>query len=117
MSAILIVDDNPLSLRLMENVLRFEGYEAIRAFDGYEALEALSSGDVDMVITDINMPGMGGIELLKRIRQKGLSLPVIAISGDSDPHLAVHRGFDALISKPFEIDSVLDVVREVLNKT
>jgi CheY-like chemotaxis protein len=116
MPAILIVDDNLPVLDLLDKVLALERYEVLQASDGRQALEVLSGQPVDMVITDIDMPGMGGIELLREIRDRYPSLTVLAMSGNFDPHQAIQAGFDAFLCKPFKIGSVLEVVADLLHR-
>lgn len=116
MPAVLIVDDNIPVLELLEKVLALASYDVFRASDGKQALEVFRRESIDVVITDITMPGMGGIEFLKAIRQNSASVPVIAMSGDFDAHAAVAAGFDAFICKPFKISAILDIVADTLKK-
>jgi CheY-like chemotaxis protein len=116
MPSILIVDDNLPVLDLLDKVLALERYEVVQALDGNQALGLLSEPPADLVITDIDMPGMGGIELLHRIREGYPSLSVLAMSGNFDPQQAIREGFDAFLCKPFKIGSVLEVVADLLHR-
>ena len=116
MSAVLIVDDNVPVLELLEKVLALADYDVVRACDGRQALDTFRRESIDAVITDISMPGMGGVELLRAIRQASPSVPVIAMSGDFDAYAAVAAGFDAFICKPFKIGAILDIVADALKK-
>ena len=100
----------------MERVLSLENYDVIQADDGSRALEVLAGRSVDLVITDIDMPVMGGVELLRRLRASNCPVPVIAMSGDFDTQLALHEGFEAFFCKPFKISLVLELVSDVIGK-
>ena len=115
MATILIVDDNVPVLDLMERVLALENYTVVQATDGNKALDILRRQPADAVITDIDMPGMGGVELLKNLRSEGFSMPVLAMSGDFDAQVA-QEGFDAFICKPFKISLILELVAGALGK-
>ena len=114
MATILIVDDNVPVLDLMERVLALENYTVVQATDGNKALDILRRQPVHAVITDIDMPGMGGVELLKKLRSEDFSMPVLAMSGDFDAQTAIQEGFDAFICKPFKISLILELVAGVL---
>lgn len=116
MSTVLVVDDNVPVLDLMERVLALEDYRVIRATDGSQALEVLRGQEVHLVITDIDMPVMDGVEFLARLRSEGFSVPVLAMSGDYDPDLAVQKGFEAFIRKPFQIGAVLELAARMVAK-
>ena len=111
---ILIVDDNPNMASLLAEMLEVFDVPSKASTDGETALRLLESEEFSLVITDLKMPNMSGVELLRAIKQKRHSLPVIVISGY---HLASHEGKvvdglpDGFINKPFkmtDIKSVLD---------
>jgi len=81
---ILVVEDEPVSRRYLELLLEEEGFETTGVADGIEALVALESGCFDVVLSDLLMPRMDGIELVARVRQRWPSLPVIIVTGDSE---------------------------------
>ena len=81
MARILLVDDDEDVLRGMRRVLQRLGHEVVAAGDGRQALRALEGDPCEMVITDINMPGMDGIELILALRDRWPKVPIIAISG------------------------------------
>jgi CheY-like chemotaxis protein len=78
---ILLVDDDEDVLRGMRRVLQRLGHEVVAAADGHQALRALEGDPCDLVITDINMPEMDGIELILALRERWPKVPIIAISG------------------------------------
>jgi CheY-like chemotaxis protein len=78
---LLIVDDEPAIREVTSSVLTEEGYEVLTAEDGFDALRLLSEPLPDVMITDLNMPRMSGVELLEVVRQRFPQLPVIVISG------------------------------------
>jgi DNA-binding NtrC family response regulator len=117
---ILVVDDDDAVRHSLERILRVGGHEAMLAASGADALRVLDEHAVDVVLTDINMPEMDGIELLMLFQERAPDMPVIAISGggllDKGDLLedAGALGAAATLSKPFEIDDVLAAVAEVL---
>jgi CheY-like chemotaxis protein len=118
---ILIVDDEDYIRSLLIEVLSDAGYEVLAAAEGKEALGILEQHQVDLIITDIIMPDMEGIEFINKVkRQKKLSAKIIAISGsgnvrvDSYLNLALKMGADSVLEKPFTIDQVLEAVRTSL---
>ncbi len=100
---ILVVDDHPINRRLLADQLGSLGYQCVTANDGIDALNVLSKQHIDIVLSDVNMPNMDGYRLTQRIRQLGLTLPVIgvtanarrkkaALSGIGDGQLSVQAG-------------------------
>jgi len=108
---ILVVDDDPIVRSLVVEALRRAGdYIATEASDGYEALDTLQSNLYDLVISDIHMPGMNGMDLLNRIREFNPVIPVIMITGFPTVDLSVSAmktGAVDFLSKPFHIDELL----------
>jgi len=114
MKRILIVDDDELILDVLKELLMLEGYEADIANDGETALKLLGSNVYDLVISDIYMKPMNGIELLRRIRADRPRLPVIMITGYASQRSAQaseELGAFAYLRKPFSNQEVLDLVR------
>jgi DNA-binding NtrC family response regulator len=114
---ILIVDDNPNMSSLLVEMLEVFHYEAIRASDGHEALEKIDKNDVAMVITDMRMPRMSGLELLQTIKQKKPKLPVVLISGYSVDEVGsdiVKTKADGFLNKPFMMADVERLLSELL---
>jgi len=108
MSNILIVDDDDAVRGILLDLLS-EKYECNTASSAEEAFQFLEIEDYDVVLTDIAMPGLTGIELLKRIQLKDLEMPVIFISGkngDHDPDGLVKLGAFAYVRKPFGLEEI-----------
>lgn len=88
MKTALIVDDNAFILESLQTMLKPEGYECVKARNGNEALDALAKQRFDAVITDINMPEKDGVQLMQEMRDLGLNMTIIAISGDDQDYKA-----------------------------
>ena len=114
---ILIVDDNPHMSTLLADTLEFFDYQGIAAKDGEEALHKLEEDSFDMVITDLRMPKMGGMDLLRTIKDKFPDLPVVVITGfgtDSSKSDAFSAHADGFLSKPFKIDEIQELLQKHL---
>lgn len=109
-SSIAIVDDDAAVRDGLRSLLRSYGYAA-NAYDSALALlDANALGDYHCVITDLQMPGMSGIELLERLRRDGVQLPVILMTAFPEAALrkrAFHSGASCFLSKPFEANELL----------
>lgn len=106
---ILLVDDDPLILYLLKTPVKALGYECATARDGIEALEKLKNGAFSIVITDMTMPRMDGMELLKHIKETYPRLDVIALTGYTDTFSytdVIRAGACDFISKPFNMDEI-----------
>lgn len=118
MPRILIIDDDAAVRTTVRVLLERAGYEITEAGDGREGSRMLDG--VDLVITDLLMPEVDGVDLLGMIRRDGRTLPVIAMSGggklDSKSYLDVAKalGAYATIAKPFDLDHLLSTVRDAL---
>ncbi len=101
---VLVVDDEITLTMSIVFLIEQMGMKGLRAFDAEQALEILGKNEVDAVISDVNMPGMNGIELLRKIKQSKHELPVIIMSGDADTwttNEALREGACAVLEKPF----------------
>jgi two-component system, OmpR family, KDP operon response regulator KdpE len=110
---ILIVDDEPQITRVLRTSLVSNGHEVTVAQDGADALEKFLKAEPDLVITDLAMPGMDGIELTKEIRERS-DVPIIVLSvrsNDLSKVAALDEGADDYITKPFSIQELLARVR------
>ncbi|HKQ68020.1 MAG TPA: response regulator, partial [Polyangiaceae bacterium] len=102
---ILIADDEPMLLRGLARLLSRAGYEVITAVDGYQAAEILSQQDFDAIVSDIAMPGMDGIQLLRAARERDLDVPVIMVTGAPAVETAVEAleyGAYQYLTKPVD---------------
>lgn len=119
MTSILVVDDEPLYVRLLEINLLTEGYEVKTAYNGEDALEMVSSNVPDLVLLDVMMPKLDGITTCERIRQFS-NVPVIMVTArgeEMDRVRGLNVGADDYIVKPFSATEVLARVRAVLRRT
>jgi two-component system response regulator AtoC len=115
---VLVVDDEPNMRRVLEIMLRKTGYAVFVAANGREALEIFRESPIDLVITDVRMPEMDGLELLTRLRQDGAEIPVIVITAHGSVESAVHAmklGASDYIPRPFDIDALELTIARVLN--
>lgn len=115
MKKILIVDDELNMLLVLEAMLKKEHYDVVTASDGLEALHILETDDVAVVVTDLQMPRLDGLELLNRIQEHYPSIPVIIITAHGTVETAVEAlksGACDYITKPFDQDDLKDIIRK-----
>ncbi len=116
---ILVVDDERLVCQQLERLFTHSGYAVTIAPSAEKALERLENGDIDLVVTDIRLPGMSGVELTKRIQEKSSDVPVIVITGYADIETAVEvlkLGASDYVIKPFSAAAIQESTRAVLEK-
>jgi two-component system, cell cycle response regulator DivK len=114
---ILVVEDNEKSMKLFRDVLVATGYRTLEATTGIEAVHLASEHTPDLVLMDIQLPDLDGVEALQRLRadERTATIPVLALTaqamrGDRERFLAV--GFDGYLSKPVDVRELLGTVRE-----
>ncbi len=115
---ILVVDDDTAARSALTELLRDEGYQVRSAADGYKALGQLDEWPPDLVITDVNMPGMDGIELMRKIREKVDAVGVVVMTAFGSVENAVEamqRGADDYLTKPLHFPELMVVVGRVLD--
>jgi two-component system, OmpR family, KDP operon response regulator KdpE len=115
---VLVVDDEPQILRVMRASLPIRGYEVLTASSGKEALDQLSKQLPDLVILDLAMPEMSGLEVCRRVREFS-TVPIIILSAkgsESDKVAALDLGADDYVTKPFGMDELLARARAVLRR-
>jgi len=113
---VLIVEDNEKSMKLFRDVLEVKGYRTLEATTGARAVELATRHLPDVVLMDVQLPDVDGVEALRRIRTdaRTASLPVVAVTAqamDGDRDRFLRAGFDAYLSKPVDIAELLDVVK------
>jgi DNA-binding NtrC family response regulator len=114
---ILIVDDNPHMSSLLSEILDFFDYRGVGAHDGEEALRILKEECFEMVITDLRMPRMNGMDLLHSIKAEFPTLPVVLITGfgtDSSKADAFAAKADGFLAKPFKVDQIKQLLKKHL---
>ena len=123
-ASVLVVDDEPAVRTTIRLVLEREGHRVTVAPDGRAGLAALASGGIDLLVTDLFMPGMDGLEMLREVRKHQPDLPVIVISGTSldapgQPApdflaMAVKLGAVSSLQKPFKSRDIIAIVNACL---
>jgi len=119
-NTILVVDDDPFSMRLTADLLELSGFGILKFEDGKSALEALKGIAPDLIILDIGLPGMDGYELHKKIKEDSrfAGVKIIALSASvmkEDKERIRAAGFDAFIPKPIDTKALVVKVRELLS--
>lgn len=115
--SILVVDDEPGIRRLLADILTDEGYSVVGVASGEAALSTVSKDLFDLILLDVALPGMDGIETLRRLRAMGYRAPVVAISGHASPEqavTAVREGALDFLEKPLALERVIVTVRNAL---
>ena len=112
---ILIAEDEPAVRRLLQRLLKMWGYRTLVAHSGEEALEVAHDhgGNVDLLLSDVTMPKMGGQELAHNLTKKHPAIKVILMSGFSHVQVVLQRGWK-FIQKPFTLDDVKKTIKELL---
>jgi two-component system cell cycle response regulator DivK len=119
MSLILIVEDNEKNLKLVRDVLQVKGYRTLDTTTAEEGIKVAVEKKPDLILMDIQLPGMNGIEALKVLRADPATsaIPVIAVTASvmqQDRTLITEAGFDAYVSKPISIKEFLEAVNKTL---
>jgi two-component system cell cycle response regulator DivK len=119
MSLILIVEDNDKNLKLVRDVLQVKGYQTCEAGTAEEGLRIVRERRPDLVLMDIQLPGMDGVEALKALRAvpATAALPVVAITASvmqQDRQEIMRAGFDGFIEKPISLAGLLDAVQKAM---
>lgn len=119
MASILAVDDSASMRQMVSFTLKGAGYQVVEATDGIEALKAAKSGKFDLVLSDVNMPNMDGIELVKELRQLAdyKFTPVLMLTTESAGDMKMQgkqAGATGWIVKPFNPDQLLNTIKRVL---
>jgi len=121
MSLVLIVEDNEKNLKLVRDVLQVKGYETIEAGTAEDGIELARSRKPDLVLMDIQLPGMNGIDALKVLRADAATarIPVIAVTASvmqQDRNLITEAGFDGYIGKPINLKEFIETVRRMIER-
>lgn len=117
---VLVVDDDPKIVSILVRILREQGYGALGALTARDALRLISTSRPDLVLLDLTLPGMSGLEFLRSIRPIDPNMGVIVVTGNTDPRVAreaLELGAYAYVVKPFEIDYLMRVVSLALQRS
>ncbi len=122
MARILLVEDFPEVRESIKDSLELAGFEVDEAPDGSVAIDFLAKGTYALVVTDLWMPHVDGLDLLKHLRKINPNMPVVAISGgapgrapvDFSVALANTYGADTVLDKPFDNDDLVDIINDLL---
>jgi two-component system KDP operon response regulator KdpE len=118
-TTILVVDDEPQIRRVMRTTLTAAGYSIVEARSGEEALEKIRNVRADLILVDINMPGLDGLETCREIR-RGSDVPIIMLTvrnTERDKVLALDAGADDYVVKPFGVEELLARIRAALRRS
>ena len=121
MNTILIVEDNDKNMKLVRDVLQAKGYATIEAGTAEDGIRLANERKPDLVLMDIQLPGMNGIEALGVLRADAATaeIPVIAVTASvmqQDRNLITEAGFDGYVGKPINLKEFLDTVRDALDR-
>ncbi|HEX6296848.1 MAG TPA: response regulator [Burkholderiales bacterium] len=119
MSTVLIVEDNDKNMKLARDVLQAKGYQTLEAETGEEGVKLAKENVPDLVLMDIQLPGINGIEAFKQLRAdpKTARIPIIALTASvtpTDRSQITAAGFDAFVSKPINLKEFLDTVKRLV---
>ena len=119
MNTVLIVEDNDKNMKLARDVLQAKGYQTLEAVSGEEGVKLARDKKPDLVLMDIQLPGINGIEAFRQIRGNAAtkSIPVVALTASVTPtdRSAINAaGFDAFLSKPINLKEFLDTVKRLI---
>jgi DNA-binding NtrC family response regulator len=117
---ILIVDDDPGQRSLLDSFLRSQGFETVPVASGEKALETLRAGGISMMISDVRMPGLSGLETMRRARQEHAVLPILLVTAYADIREAVGAMRDGALNylaKPIDLDELLVTVQQAIGIT
>ena len=119
MARILVADDAPDILTLIETVLAGDGHDVVTAADGLEALHRYRAGSFDVICSDLDMPGLNGVELTRAVRADPADdVPILLVSGSGSPEDirdAHEAGISAFLEKPFALSSLRSEVRALVS--
>ena len=121
MSTVLIVEDNDKNMKLARDVLQAKGYQTLEAITGEAGVKLAKERKPDLVLMDIQLPGINGIEAFRQIRADANTsrIPVVALTASvtpTDRSAIAAAGFDAFLSKPINLKEFLDTVKRMVEK-
>jgi two-component system KDP operon response regulator KdpE len=114
---VLVVDDEPAIRRFLRTSLGAEGYKVVEAQDGAGAIDAVRGGRIDVLVLDLGLPDMDGLDVVGRLRDQGSTVPIVVLSSrtnESAKVQALDLGADDYVTKPFGVDELLARIRTAL---
>ena len=119
MSTVLIVEDNDKNMKLARDVLQAKGYQTLEAVTGEEGVKLAKANTPDLVLMDIQLPGINGIEAFKQLRAdpQTARIPVVALTASvtpTDRSQITAAGFDAFVGKPINLKEFLETVKRLV---
>src|SRR3954451_18550129 len=119
MATVLIVEDNERNMKLARDVLQAKGYQTLEAITGEEGVKLAREKKPDLVLMDIQLPGINGIEAFRQIRahENTRSIPVVALTASvtpTDRSAITAAGFDAFLGKPINLKEFLETVKRLI---
>ena len=115
---VLVVEDHPDAREMLSIYLTSEGYSVVTAEDGLCGLQAAEAERPDIIITNLNMPKLDGLELTKRIRQQPdfSNVPIVVLSAitTDEPNVLIDAGASVVKTKPVELNELVDIIRDAL---
>src|SRR6056297_1867373 len=120
MAKILVIDDERSIRNTLKDILEYEKYEVDLAEDGKKGIDKVKQGEYDIVLCDIKMPGLDGIEVLEQIHSLASDTPVVMISGHGNIDTAVEsikKGAYDFIEKPLDLNRLLITIRNAMDKS
>jgi len=121
MSTVLIIEDNDKNMKLARDVLQAKGYQTLEAVTGEEGVKLVKEKKPDLVLMDIQLPGINGIEAFRQIRGDANTrgIPVVALTASvtpTDRSAIAAAGFDAFLGKPINLKEFLDTVKRLVER-
>jgi two-component system, OmpR family, KDP operon response regulator KdpE len=114
---VLVVDDEPPIRRFLRAGLRAEGYQVLEAEDGIKTLDLIDRNPVDVIVLDLGLPDLDGVEVIRRLRKGGSTVPIVVLSSRTDERgkvEALDLGADDYVTKPFGMEELLARLRAAL---
>lgn len=121
MSSIMVIDDNDSNLKLTGDLLEYEGFRVARCEDAVAALETLQEFRPDLILMDLALPGMSGVQLTRKLKasEETQAIPIVALTASvmkGDKEKTLNSGFDGYIPKPIDTRTFKDQVMRYLKK-
>ena len=118
MSKILVADDNEINRKMLEIILKKNGYEYASASNGKEVMEIVDKENISLIFMDCQMPEMNGYQATFELRRKGKTIPIVAVTGNSeeeDKEEAKKSGMDDHLSKPYKREDIEEILKKWLS--